>query len=81
MSSKIPGIVTPIERENLDSLIELPFSFYADVVDIGVILYAGRRMEAFVIPEGPITDPSGGERVRCLFVRATQQVYIVEATT
>lgn len=78
MSSKIPGLIAPIFEEDLDSPIELPFTFYASVTEAGVLLYKGQHMEFVVAPDGPATDPVAGDRVRCLFVRASQQLVVVE---
>lgn len=75
MSVPVPGIV---ERTVDQEVIELPISFYATLMSNNTILHKGQILEVFFSLEGPEVRPTAGDEVRCIFVRQSQQIYVIE---
>lgn len=54
--------------------------FIAEVFSVSpqVVLWNGQRMEYFLTWESADLSLAAGDRVRCLLVKATQQLFVVD---
>ena len=69
--SMIPGLV------RAEPAVEIPTQFIGTLISPGVVAWGGLRIVAYWAAELCETV-AAGDRVRCMFVEDTQQVFVIE---